>query len=484
MKKVKIYISWKKRPGFARISKAAKNFFKTRISNKDFDTSKWWFLEFYDNKNLYTIFSHCWVWDLISDDFQDFWAKLYRKWLSFNKTWDLEIKLLFEKWFKYSSRFFVEKWALMAQMKDDYYKSKEDKKEEKWEKWKKLKKEKSGVVKLEWVFYSKLKDIVWAIDIARELTSKPSNVVDPDYLEKYVKDNLEKWKDLTIKYFWQKEIEKEKMGLLLAVNQWSKFDAKMIVMEYEPKGAKWDPIVLVWKWLTYDSWWYYFKTSPYMNEMHADMAWAACVIWIMSKLKDLWIKKKVIWLIWITENMIDKNSYKNWDIYTARNGKTVEIGHTDAEWRLVLADVISYADDTYKPSLIVDIATLTWVCIYALWEMYTWVFSDNKKLISKFQDIWDKVNDLIWPLPFDKHCKELVKWKMADISNTSKLSWTLWASTAAAFISNFVKDTNKWIHLDIAWTWMRWKMKKSYDIENGVWTWSCVHLVIEYLMGR
>ena len=100
----------------------------------------------------------------------------------------------------------------MAQMKDDYYKDKEDKKEEKWEKWKKLKKEKSGVVKLEWVFYSKLKDIVWAIDIARELTSKPSNVVDPDYLEKYVKDNLEKWKDLTIKYFWQKEIEKEEMA--------------------------------------------------------------------------------------------------------------------------------------------------------------------------------------------------------------------------------------------------------------------------------
>ncbi len=475
MKKVKIYISWKKRPQFTRISKAATVFFKHRIFNKDFDLSKWWISQFFDNKNLYTIFAHCGTWDLIDDDLQDFWARLYRNAIWFKKEGDFEIKLIFEKWFKYSLRYFVEKWALMAQMNDDYFKSKKEDKE---------KKKKSDSIKLEWIFYKKLYDIVWAIDIARELTAKPSNVVDPDYLEKYIKDNLEKSKGIKLKYFWQKEIEKEKMWLFLAVNQWSKFDAKMVVMEYEPKGSKWDPVVLVWKWLTYDSWGYYFKSSPHMNEMHADMAWAAAVIWVMAKLKSLWVKKKVIWLVWITENMIDKNSYKNWDIYTWRNWTTVEIGHTDAEWRLVLADMISYADDTYNPSLIIDIATLTWVCIYALGEMYTWIFSDNKKLIQKFQNIWEKVNDLVWPLPLDKHCKELVKWKMADISNTSKLSWTLWASTAAAFISNFVKDTKKWIHLDIAWTGMRGKMKKSYDIKNWVWTGSCVHMMLEYLMER
>ena len=479
MRTVKIYFaSWKKL-SFARASKASAHFFRLRIKNKDFKLDSWWVLEHYDNKNTLSILAHGWTSsDITNDEHQELWAKAYRKWLSFKKSWDLKFKLAFQRGISSKLRFFIEKWFLMAQMKDDFFKSKEvwdkkDKKDKKTKEWK---------VSFDWVINKKLISIVEAIDIARELISKPSNIIDPDYMEKYVKDNLTKWTGLKISYFWQKEIEKEKMWLLLAVNFWSKFRAKMITMEYSPPWATWDPILIVWKWITYDSWWYYFKSNPHMNDMHADMAWAWNVIWIMSKLKVLGVKRKVVWIIWITENMIDANSYKNWDIYTARNWKTVEIGHTDAEWRLILADLLSYWCEKFKPALTIDIATLTWVCIYALWEMYTGIFSGNKNLLNKFQSLWDNVNDLAWPLPLDKDCKEAVKWKMADISNTSKFSWMLWASTAAAFISNFVPDTNKWIHFDIAWTWMRTKMRKSYDIPTWVWTWSWIHLIIEYLM--
>lgn len=483
MKKIKIYFSKSKYPNFSQVSPSSKKFFKSRIKNKDYDIKKWWIMEFYDNKSNNTIFSHSWLDELIPGDFQELWATAIRKAISMQWENDLEIKLVFDRSIKSINRFFIEKWALMWKMKDDFFKEKTT------EDTKKLKNKWDYKININWILNKKLFKIVWAIDIARELVCKPSNIIDPVSLENFVKEILDKDKSKWIKvtYFWQKEIEKEKMNLFLAVNRWSKDEAKMIVMEYEgrnEKGKKWkleEPIILIWKWLTYDSWWYYFKSHPHMNEMHWDMAWSAVVIWIMSALKELWIKKRVIWIIWITENMIDANSYKNWDIYVGRNWKSVEISHTDAEGRLVLADIIAYSFDTYNPKLVIDIATLTWACPVALWEMYTWIFSWNKNLIRKFEDIWEKVNDLIWPLPLDKYCFESIKWTMSDICNASNLRWLLWASTAAAFLANFAKDTKKWIHLDIAWSGFRSKMRRSYDLQNGIWTWSTVHAIIEYL---
>ena len=218
-----------------------------------------------------------------------------------------------------------------------------------------------------------------------------------------------------------------------------------------------------------------------MNEMFGDMWWAATVIWIMSALTKLWIQKRIVWIVWLTENMPDGWSYKNWDIIKSRSWKTVYVWHTDAEWRLVLADMLSYAKDNYKASLTLDFATLTWACMLALGEMYTWIFSDNQTLINKLKQISQKTNDLTWQLPLDKESKKAVKHNLADLSNTWDLKWILWASTAAAFLSNFVDDTKKWIHCDIAWTALRSQLKKSYDLPNGLWTWSMVHTILEYI---
>jgi leucyl aminopeptidase len=305
--------------------------------------------------------------------------------------------------------------------------------------------------------------------------------MDPVWLEDFIKNKIDKKENwLKITYHQQDFIEKEKMWLFLAVNAGSKDRAKMVQMEFN-WWKKWEePIVLIWKWLTYDSWGYYMKPYPHMNDMWWDMWWASTVVWVMAWLKAMWIKKNVIWIIWVTENMVDANSYKNWDILTARNWKTVYVEHTDAEWRLVLADCLSYADETFNPKMIFDFATLTWSCHHSLWEMYTWIFSDDKKLISEIIKIWEKTNDLSWSLPYDKRIKESVKHNQADIQNSSKIKM-MWAATAAAFLSNFVKDTKKWIHCDVAWTWMRTSQKQDYDLPNSFWTWSMISVMFEYL---
>lgn len=474
MKKVKILFSKSKYPKFKKFWANSEKFFRSRIKFWDFKTKSWWILENFDRKNNYWLLVHWWTEELDFNDLQNLWAKWVRKALWFQWEDDIEINLMFERNFSREERKFIEKWALMAEMKDDWFKSKEKDEKTKEEK-------KSWKILIKWIITKNLKELVESINIARELSSKPSNVVDPVWFENYIKDNLEKkeyW--LKISYHQQDFLEKEKMWLFLAVNSWSKDRAKMVQMEYN-WWKKWEePIVLVWKWLTYDSWWYYMKPYPHMNEMNWDMWWAATVVWIMSVLKKLWIKKNVVWIIWVTENMVDANSYKNWDILTARNWKTVYVWHTDAEWRLVLADMLSYADDTFKPKMIFDFATLTWSCHHSLWEMYTWIFSDNKKMLDQIQKFWEKTNDLCWQLPFDKRIRESVKHKQADISNTWKFNF-MWASSAAWFLSNFVKDTKKWMHCDIAWTWLRESQKQDYDLPNSFWTWAMISLLSEYL---
>jgi len=467
MKKVKIFFSFSKKPVFNTVSELSSTFFKSRIKNWDLKIKSGWVLEFFDKWNSYSVFAHTWIKDVDFDSLQCLWAKAYKKALALKWENDVEIKIIFESKFSKENRLFVEKWVLLGQAKNDNFKSEK----------------KDFKVKLLWINNKKIKTIVSAMDVSRDLTWTPSNICDPVYLENYCKKTFsdKKYWVKTIT-FWKKDLQKENMNLFLAVNAWSKDEAKMVVMDYAPWKKDEEPIVLIWKWLTYDSWGYYMKPYPHMNDMWADMWWAWTVIWIMTALKEMWINKRIVWVIWITENMVDAESYKNWDIITARNWKTVFINHTDAEWRLVLADLLSYATDIYKPSYIFDYATLTWGCHYSLWELYTWIFSDNKKLIDKFKKMSEVTNDLVWDLPFDKNIKESVKHKVADLVNWSSIKM-MWAATAAAFLANFVKDTNKWIHFDIAWTAMRTSQKKDYDNVTWVWTWCMVHLTLEYLKG-
>jgi leucyl aminopeptidase len=400
------------------------------------------------------------------DSLQDFGAKTAKSIIhAVPKNEHANIDIQFEKKITQQEKDFLSKGVLMTQQRNDVFKSKKQ----------------YGDIALTGIANEKIISIVDAINIARELTSQPSNILGPDEIESYVKTLVKKDKTLRLNILKEKDLKKEKMNMQLAVNAGSPKEARLLCIEYNPTKSKEAPILLVGKGLMYDSGGYYAKPYPHMGDMHGDMGGAASVIAIMAVLSRMKIKKRIIGVCGIAENMIDAHAYRNGDILTSRKGKTVEVNHTDAEGRLVLADVLSYCEDTYKPELIFDFATLTGATINALGEMYTAIFSDNKKLIQTFEKIGEEVNDKVWPLPFDADIKKAVKGDIADLSNTSKLSGMLGASTAAAFLSNFVNDTKKWVHFDIAGSAHRDKMKKEYDIKNLLGTGSSVHLVLEYL---
>ncbi len=471
-KKVKIYFSNSKKPTFNRITQASAEFFQTRLKNKDIDIKKWWILSYFDNKINSTTYVAIGQ-EIDNDTLQELWAKGIKTTESMHTGHDISVSLIFDNSIKKQQKLFIEKWALLALQKDDVLSQKPN----------------THKTTIKNISNKNLIHIVDAINIARELTFKPANIITPDTMTNYVQDLFAKNKNISVKTLDHKDLQKENMNLFLAVGQWSTQKPKMVIMEYTPTPSKdrissvpnTDPIVLIGKWLTYDSGWLYAKPYPYMNDMFGDMGWAATVVWIMSALQDLKINKKIVAIIWLAENMPDGNAYKNWDIIKSKNWKTVYVWHTDAEWRLVLADMLAYAKDNYKASLTLDFATLTWAVMAALWEMYTWIFSDNNKLLSKLYKTAQQTNDLTRALPLDKDIKNAVKHKLADLSNTGNLKWILWASTAAAFLSNFVDDTQKWIHCDIAWPALRGQMRKAYDLPHGMWTWAMVHTILEYL---
>lgn len=470
-KKVKIYFSKNKHPKFNRITQASAEFFKTRLKNKDIDTKKWGISSYFDNKINSTIYMYIWN-EVDNDILQETGAKWIRTSESTHTWHDISVSLIFDSSIKKQEKFFIEKWALLALQKDDTL----------------LQKPKTNKTSIKNISNKNLTHIVDGINIARELTFKPANIITPDSMASYVQNLFTKDKNISIKILDYKELQKENMNLFVAVGQWSIQKPKMLVIEYTPNttnkstnNTQEKPIVLVGKWLTYDSGWLYAKPYPYMGDMFGDMGWAATVTGIMSTLSKLKINKHIIGIIWLAENMPDGWAYKNGDIITSRSWQTVYVWHTDAEWRLVLADMLTYAKDNYKASITLDFATLTWAAMCALWEMYTGVFSDNKSLINKLDKATLNTNDLVWQLPLDRDIKEAVKHKLADLSNTGKFRGILWASTAAAFLSNFVDDTQKWIHCDIAWTALRNDMRKAYDLPHGMWTWAMVHTILEYL---
>jgi leucyl aminopeptidase len=464
MKKIQILFTKAASLSNSKLPKEVISLLQKEINLKYIDTKKG-FLKSYINGTKQYIIAHT-MGNKSDDRLQAFGAKAAKLAISqSNKGEKAEVQLVFDKSIKEQEKLFLSKGLLMARQNDNAFKSEQ----------------KQGSVDFKGVEDKKLIAITDAIDIARDLTSRPSNILSPDAIEEYAKKLTKKNKSLKLKILTEKDLKKQKMNMHLAVNAGSPQEARMFIFEHNPKKSKEAPLALIGKGLMYDSGGYYAKPYPHMGDMHGDMAGAASVIGIMSALSELGITKRVIGVCSIAENMIDAKAYRNGDILTSRKGKTVEVGHTDAEGRLVLADSLNYIEETYKPELMFDFATLTGATISAVGEMYTSIFSDNKKLIENFSKIGNEVNDKVWSLPFDDDVKEAVKGKIADLCNTSNLSGMLGASTAAAFLSNFVSDTKKWVHFDIAGTAHRTKMKKDYDLKNLLGTGASVHLILEYL---
>ena len=248
----------------------------------------------------------------------------------------------------------------------------------------------------------------------------------------------------------EKELRKEKMESMLAVGRASRHDSKLIHLTYKQKNAK-KIISLVGKGLTYDSGGLSLKPATSMVTMKMDKAGGCAVLGMMKAVSELKLDIEVHMFIGAVENMIGGDAYKPDDVLVARSGTTIEVRNTDAEGRLVLADVLDYAQDKVKADYIFDFATLTGACLVALGEYTTGVMGHSSKLKHDISKSARAAGELTGSLPFNKHLKTLLKSGIADISNTASKPYG-GAITAGLFLDTFIKKENKdkWLHFDIA----------------------------------
>ena len=262
----------------------------------------------------------------------------------------------------------------------------------------------------------------------------------------------------TVTVLNEKEIKKMGMGLLHAVGKGADDAPRFIIVEYwgagkptkERKKAS-KPIVLVGKGITYDTGGLNVKPSGSMHEMHLDMSGGASVVGAIRAAAKLGLKKNIIGLIPAAENSVSATSMRAGDIATSLSGKTVEILHTDAEGRLVLADALTYAQKHYEPALMVDIATLTGAALVALGMHASAIMTKDEELQTKLVKLGEESGDLVWPLPLWEEYKSSLKSDRADISNIAT-NFSKWGGCieGGTFLSYFVEKNVPWIHIDIA----------------------------------
>ncbi|PQO42235.1 leucyl aminopeptidase [Blastopirellula marina] len=253
--------------------------------------------------------------------------------------------------------------------------------------------------------------------------------------------------DLNIEVWDKEKLTQEKCGSLLAVARGSVRDPRLVILRYNG-GEKGDPpLALVGKGVTFDSGGLSLKPSDSMITMKSDMAGAATVLGAMKAIASWKLPVNVVGLCGLVENMVSGDSYKLGDILTARSGKTIEVLNTDAEGRLVLADVLNVALDE-KPMAIVDLATLTGACVVALGTDTAGLMTNEPDWCHEVQQASLTTGEKMWELPMYPEFGEQVKSQIADIKNVGDGRWG-GAITAAKFLEEFVDDT-PWTHIDIA----------------------------------
>ncbi len=282
--------------------------------------------------------------------------------------------------------------------------------------------------------------------LARDWVSTPSNDKRPEMFAKMIA-TVAKREKLAVTVWTQKMLQQKKFGALMAVAAGSVQEPRMVVLTYKaPKAAK--TIALVGKGVTFDSGGLNLKTAAGIGTMKIDMAGAATVAATLITAARLKPAVNLIGVIPIVENMPSGHAYRPGDVITSYTGKTIEIGNTDAEGRLILADALAYTEKAYRPDVLIDLATLTGACVVALGDKIAGVFSSDDALAKAIVKAGEQTFERCWQMPFPDDYRALMKSDLADIQNMSKSKYG-GAITAALFLSEFVGKT-RWAHVDIA----------------------------------
>jgi leucyl aminopeptidase len=241
------------------------------------------------------------------------------------------------------------------------------------------------------------------------------------------------------------------MNALLGVGQGSAHESRVVVMRWNGGKVGEPPVAFIGKGVCFDTGGISIKPAASMEDMKGDMAGAACVVGLMHVLAARKARINAVGVVGLVENMPDGNAQRPGDIVKSMSGQTIEIINTDAEGRLVLADVIWYAAQRFKPKFIVDLATLTGAIIVALGQEYAGMFSNNDQLAERLTKCGIETGELVWRMPLAAEYDKMIDSKFADMKNTGGSRWA-GAITAAQFIKRFVDDKTPWAHLDIAGT--------------------------------
>ena len=280
---------------------------------------------------------------------------------------------------------------------------------------------------------------------SRMLGNLPNNYLHTADMEKYLTDMADTC-GLKVRVLGNAELAEMGCGGILAVNQGSSAEAKLVVLENHPGEGM--PIALVGKGVMFDTGGYHLKDRDGMNGMKFDMCGAATVAETMEFIARSKSDKNVIAIMALVENVISFDAVKMGDVITTLAGKTVEVYNTDAEGRLILCDALTYAQQL-GAKMVVDIATLTGGAHSALGDECGGYFCNDEAVASRFEAIAHKCSELVWRLPLAERYHNALKWSdVADFANFAP-GFGASASTAACFLEEFIEEGTRWLHIDI-----------------------------------
>lgn len=297
--------------------------------------------------------------------------------------------------------------------------------------------------------FAPLAGVAEGVHIARDLVNEPANVLYPVEFAKRAKQ-LAKL-GVKVEVLTESDMKKLKMDALLGVGLGSVRDSRMVVMHWMGGKKGETPLAFVGKGVTFDSGGISIKPGAGMGDMKGDMGGAACVTGLMHALAARKAKANVIGVIGLVENMPDAAAQRPGDIITSMSGQTIEILNTDAEGRLLLADVLWYTQDRFKPKFMINLATLTGAVLVALGKEFAGTFANNDELAERLSQSGEATGERVWRLPLSKGFDKLIDTPNADVKNVG--GRFAGASTAAQFLQRFVNDV-PWTHIDVAGTAM------------------------------
>ncbi len=311
-------------------------------------------------------------------------------------------------------------------------------------------------------------------ELCKDLSNLPPNHCTPRYLARRATQLASKTPRLQTKIIKEADMKKFGMGALLSVAQGSSEPPQLIVMRYSGGKRNEAPIALVGKGITFDSGGLDLKTPTGMEQMKYDMAGGAAIFGTLHAAATLKLPLNIVGIIAASENLVNGKASRPSDIVSTMSGLSVEIMNTDAEGRLVLCDALTYCQQQFKPSAIIDVATLTGAAIIALGHEVSTLFGNHQPLVDLLKQAGNQIGDSAWQLPITEEAHDLIKSPLADLKNVPNSgNPTAKSIVAAAFLSRFT-ETQQWAHLDVAGS--------AFDPKNGA-SGRPVPLLTQYLLN-